>query len=331
MWKNRIGYLGLVAAGVYLIAMFNCYPTTVVLWIICILPLICGICVPFWKRKVKVSMSVENEIEEMGGEGKLYIILKNTSIFPVSKAFCQIKYRHELDEKEQEKTLAICLDAKGKEQISFDISCPHCGLLTFSCERVKIVDYFGIFSYTIKPKISKNMVVIPQFKQMLEADVLDINDPDDEEEWDYSVDVYADNTPDVKEIREYRQGDPLKRIHWKASAKKKKWMTKEFEEEENEREVMFFSLLYEEEPGFAWYDWKMQELVRESFLRLSAMKKHEIVWYHPKYQNFSVARIDEEGDLYQLAETVIRAGYAKKPEEYHSQLQQYMMEGMKNH
>lgn len=331
MWKNRIEYLLLVAAGIYLTAMFNRYPTTVVLWIICILPLLFGICIPFWKRKVKVSMSVENEIEEMGGEGKLYITLTNASIFPVSKVFCRIKYRHELDEEEQVKSMELCLDARGKEQLCFDISCPHCGLLTFFCEQVKIVDYFGIFSCTIKPNISKSLVVVPKFQQMLEADVLDLNDPDDEEEQEHSVDVYAESTPDLKEIREYQPGDSLKRIHWKASAKKKKWMTKEYEQEQKEREVMFFSLLYEEEkPGFAWYDWKMQELVRESFLRLSAMRKHEIVWYHPKYQSFSVAKIDEEGDLYQLTESVIRAGFAKKPEDYHSQLQQYLMVGMKN-
>lgn len=331
MWKNRIEYFLFVAAAIYLAAMFNHYPTAVVLWIVCMTPLLLGICVPFWKRKVKVSMSVENKIEEMNGEGKLYITLTNASIFPILKGIFQMKYKHELDEKQQVKTMEFCVDAKGKEQIRFDISCPHCGLLTFSCEQVKIVDYFGLFSCTIKPELFQSLVVVPTFRQMLEADVLDLNDPDDEEEQDHTVDVYAENTPDLKQIREYQPGDPLKQIHWKASAKKKKWMTKEYEQEQKEREIMFFSLLYEEEkPGFAWYDSKMQELVTESLLRLSSMKKHEIVWYHPKYQEFSVTKIDEESDLYQLAEAVIRAGFAKKPEEYHIQLQQYLMVGMKN-
>lgn len=331
MWKNRIEYLLLVGAGIYFAAMFNRYPTAVVLWLVCILPLLFGVCVLFWKRKLKISIQVENQIEEMGGEGKLYITLTNASIFPISKGICRIHYKHELDEKEQVKKINFSVDAKGKERICFDVACPHCGLLTFSCERVKVVDYFGIFSCTIKPEVSQSMAVVPKFQEMLDADVLDMNDPDDEEEQEHSVDVYAENTPDLKNIREYQLGDSLKHIHWKASAKKKRWMTKEYEQEQNEREVMFFSLLYEEEqPGFAWYDCKMQELVRESLLRLSTMKKHEIVWYHPDYQVFSVAKINEEGDLYQLAETVIRAGFAKKPEDYQNKLQQYLMVGMKN-
>lgn len=331
MWKNRIEYLLFVAAAIYLATMFNLYPTVVVLWLVFILPLLFGICVPFWKRKLKISMSVENQIEEMGGEGKLYITLTNSTIFPILKGRCQIRYRHELDEKEQVKNIEFCVDSRGKERIGFCISCPHCGLLSFSCERVKVVDYFGIFSCTIKPKLSQSVVVVPKFQQMLESDVLDINDPDDEEQQEHTVDVYAESTPDLKNIREYQPGDSLKHIHWKASAKKKRWMTKEYEQEQKEREVMFFSLLYEEEkPGFAWYDWKMQELVRESLLRLSVMKKHEIVWYHPQYQVFSVAKINEESDLYQLAELMIRAGFAKKPEDYHSRLQQYLMVGMKN-
>lgn len=331
MWKNRIEYLLFVVAAVYLATMFNRYPTAVVLCLVLIFPLLFGSLVLIWKRRLQISMSVENQIEEMGGEGKLYITLTNSSIFPISKGRCQIRYRHELDEKEQVKNVEFCVDSKGKERISFAISCPHCGLLTFSCDRVKVMDYFGIFSCTVKPKLSQSMVVVPQFQQMLESDVLDINDPDDEEEQEHTVDVYAESTPDLKNIREYQPGDSLKQIHWKASAKKKRWMTKEYEQEQKEREVMFFSLLYEEDkPGFAWYDWKMQDLVRESLLRLSAMKKHEIIWYHPRYQIFSVAKINEESDLYQLAELVIRAGFAKKPEDYHSRLQQYLLVGMKN-
>lgn len=45
---------------------------------------------------------------------------------------------------------------------------------------------------------------------------------------DSSSDHHGGEDHDLRSIREYQAGDPLKRIHWKSSARTDRWLTKEF-------------------------------------------------------------------------------------------------------
>ena len=171
-------------------------------------------------------------------------------------------------------------------------------------------------------------MVTPSVKEMLDEEESNVTEQM-EEEGD-SWDLYAEAGMEQKEIREYRPGDSLKHIHWKASAKKNKWMTREMESGQNTREILFFALLYEETPNFSWYDRKMEELFAKSLYHLEQGTPHEVVWYHPKDDVFTTMEIQEEADLYLLAEQIILAGFAPKKEAYDTELERYLMTGMKN-
>ncbi len=45
---------------------------------------------------------------------------------------------------------------------------------------------------------------------------------------DFSSDHHGGEDHDLRSIREYQAGDPVKKIHWKSSARTDRWLTKEF-------------------------------------------------------------------------------------------------------
>ena len=328
MIKNRLEYIFFVIAACYLAMMFNRYPSVVVLWMIVVVPLLMGVSVLGAKKKVAFSMHAEQSVIEQGEDAELLLTWKNRSIFPVAKGKCEIVYQHELDNRERKETIYFCVDSRSKEQQKITLQCPHCGKITGCATKMQMIDYFGLFVSKKKLEEIQTFVVTPSVKEILEEEESSVTEQM-EEEGD-SWDLYAETGMEQKEIREYRPGDSLKHIHWKASAKKNKWMTREMESGQNTREILFFALLYEETPNFSWYDKKMKELFVKSLYHLEQGTPHEVVWYHPKDDVFTTMEIQEECDLYLLAEQIILAGFAPKKEAYDTELERYLMTGMKN-
>lgn len=327
MIKNRLEYIVFVVAACYLATMFNRYPSVIVLWMIVIVPLLMGLTVFGAKKRVDFSMHAEQTLIEQGEGAELLLTWNNRSIFPVAKGKCEIVYRHELEDKERKETIYFCVDSRNKEQQRMTLQCPHCGKITVCATKMEMMDCFGLFVSKKTLEEIQNFVVTPSVKEMLEEEASIIEEM--EEEGD-SWDLYAETGMEQKEIREYRPGDSLKYIHWKVSAKKNKWMTREMESGQDTREILFFSLLYEDKPSFVWYDKKMKELFAKSLYHLEQGVPHEVVWYHPNEDVFFTMEIQEESDLYLLAEQIVLAGFAPKQEAYEMELEQYLMTGRKN-
>lgn len=326
MRKNRIIYLLFVLAGVYLAILYDEYISLVILLLLLVMPLISLLCFPFWRKQIKVRSSSSETIIKMGEECKFIIQLTNQSIFPVTNGTLQVNYRNQLDEDFQEKNIRFQLDGKGSQKIIMTFYGKHCGMLEFFCDDIFVYDYFGRHSIKIKNKQEKKkkveVMVVPDYEytdEQLEEEI--------GSEKEHSLDIYGEDNSEVKGIREYRQGDALKHIHWKLSSKQKQLMVKEFTSERSERERFVFSMVYEkkEEVCYEWYDEKMDELVNVSMSMLLEQRPHEVVWYHPKGNYFETTKIDAVEDIGYLVERVIREGIGKKTESYELLLKDYLL------
>lgn len=306
--------------------LYDEYISIVILLLLLLLPLVSLVCFLFWKKQIKIGSSTSETVIKMGEECKFIIQLTNQSIFPVMNGKICVKYRNQLDADFQEKNIRFHLDGKGSEKIIVTFYGNHCGMLEFFCDGISVYDYFGLHSVKIKKKQGKKkiveVIVVPEF-EYADEDM-------EEEEWnekDISIDVYGEDNSEVKGVREYRQGDALKHIHWKLSSKQKQLMVKEFTSEQSERERFVFAPVYEqkEEACYEWYDEKMDELVNTSMSMLVEQRPHEVVWYHPKGNYFETTKIDVVEDIGYLVERVIREGIGQKPEDYELLLKDYLL------
>ncbi|MGM9589591.1 MAG: DUF58 domain-containing protein [Faecousia sp.] len=94
-----------------------------------------------------------------------------------------------------------------------DLSTDHCGGIAVTLESLRVYDYLGLFSFPLRCRDRKTILVRPRPVKM---------DPDRELQrhiahgWrPKSGGGYAEN----HELRLYRPGDSLNQIHWKLSAK----------------------------------------------------------------------------------------------------------------
>ena len=321
MGKNRIGYLIFLGIGVYLVVLYDEYVSVVSLYLLLAIPFVSGLALLFLRWKMKVNLDVSQEVVKIGEDTRIILTVENKSFLPVLHGKAKIQYKHQLDTKYEKKWLSFQVDGKQKQKITLTFSCPHCGLIEMGCIKLRIYDYLGIFSMSVPVKKKTTAIVIPELKPQ-ESKMEQASKKEMEK---ISLDDYGSDNTEIKELREYRQGDSLKRIHWKLSSKKKKLMVKEYSEEQGDKEIYTFSMLYDTEtPDYKWYDKKLEKLVNTSISLLVERRIHEIVWYRPTEQYFEVAKIEKIEDLGQMIESIIYAGIGQKEPGYEMASEQYM-------
>lgn len=97
----------------------------------------------------------------------------------------------------------------------------HCGSIQITLQKSRIYDYLGLISFPIRGKLQKNILVMPEILPVKDVPCLKkyLNS-----NWKPKIGGgFAENY----DLREYRPGDDLKRIHWKLVAKTGKAILRE--------------------------------------------------------------------------------------------------------
>lgn len=115
----------------------------------------------------------------------------------------------------------------GQIDIPINVNTEHCGAFYYEVEKLKIYDLFGLFYVTpyknrkteilVKP-VSIRPDRLPDFESARSSKTVKSNSLESE----------------IYDIREFAQGDLLKSIHWKASAKRDMLLVREAQEEVHE-------------------------------------------------------------------------------------------------
>ncbi len=102
---------------------------------------------------------------------------------------------------------------------------PHRGQHIVGINALEVSDIFGLFHF--RKKIKDQSVVISVMPRVVELPPLDLSSGDSGPE------TFAQNTDDTaspSDIRNYQQGDALKRIHWKLTMRKRELIVRTYEE-----------------------------------------------------------------------------------------------------
>lgn len=114
----------------------------------------------------------------------------------------------------------------GREEIEIPINSLHSGVRDVDVKGMEIPSMLGLFRRKKALSLKTEYVVMPdklvigEMKKVVSG-VGNEELPDD--------DVKGNNSSQIREITEYKPGDRLQKIHWKASARKGELMVKEYE------------------------------------------------------------------------------------------------------
>jgi len=111
-----------------------------------------------------------------------------------------------------------CSGETGRQrEVMIDTS--HSGLTVFEAKRIFVVSLLGLFSKTVKIEERQPVLVLPPAVKPLNTVEL--------QRGTHLYPKPGGGFSEEHDIREYRQGDPVRSIHWKASAKYDSLMIRE--------------------------------------------------------------------------------------------------------
>ncbi len=220
-----VSYVLMVAALLIISIFYRQVLASVLLVFLLLLPFISLYAASYGARHIKVTASLPSGSVMEGDEFRMHISIKNTSAVPMLRCvleytFCNI-YRQ--DDKKFSITLAGESFADDTYDICFNTAIP--GVFTFDADRLLVSDPLHFHTFSIKNEIHVRCYIMPRQIPIPYVPLsMYEGEPADE-----IVSESGELTRDIRQLREYRAGDRLKDIHWKASAQSGQLITKEYE------------------------------------------------------------------------------------------------------
>jgi uncharacterized protein (DUF58 family) len=166
-----------------------------------------------------ISRNVDSEIRcskqqfSVGDNEELILKVNNNSIIPIAYIEVTNDTLIEIIKKYQGDAFFLNLNSRKflKKQVIFKKR----GIYDFGVTTLKINDVFGIFKYTKKYENKAGIKVYPKIYSLKHLNL----GGSEKIENKLSNESKVEDLTLIKDIREYRMGDSLKRVHWKLSAK----------------------------------------------------------------------------------------------------------------
>ncbi len=302
MLKYRVLYCFILAAAVLFYLFFEGYLSFITLILAVLLPIASLLCtVVAWSR-VRVQLNGILPIAAKGMPAQFLVEVSNTSIFPIAHAMLALDCRNALCGKKKKAGLHLPVGARSRTEIQREIISQYCGKLTIQVTGIKIYDYFGIFTFPQKMNLQTDIYVLPQNIQI--DTEMDSHTNYNVESDTYSKVKSGDDPSEIFDIREFREGDRLRNVHWKLSSRLNKLMVKEFSLPLDNSIILLFDLFSAE---LARIDTLIETVVSVSQFLLNNEICHMVEWYDGIHQQFEENTIEQSDHLSLLLNQILGA------------------------
>lgn len=225
MWKRRISYILIILSAAILYLFSNETVTLALLVSLIAAPLISlGLMVVSGKN---LKLEIEPKLVKPGDEvvHRYALKLQNPDLMPVADVMADVVCTNLRTGENEIIPISGHLGPKSKKDVPLEVVPGHAGRYEISIKSPKVRDALGLWSRDLKADSKQYITVLPEiFDVQMEvtssaAAMLE-------------SDRFAENKPgfdpgEVRSIREYIAGDPVKNIHWKLSEKTGKMLVKE--------------------------------------------------------------------------------------------------------
>ncbi len=181
----------------------------------------------FWTvRSFRFSQKLQSELGVGGGETLLRIKIQNPRPLPIALMEVDVSTANPRDRA----GLTFSLAPFSEKSFDIPITLPYCGVYDVGMAKIRLTDIFGLLRlpfdlrglfYYRQPRIT----VYPSVEALggVSASLLD------EKLFGGAYLRLAEEGDSVSGLREYRKGDPAKRIHWKRSLGPDKILIKQYD------------------------------------------------------------------------------------------------------
>ena len=247
-----------------------------------------------------------------GETGTGTLTLYNNGRFSCRKVTVSFTIRNSLTGETTLHRAVLSAPSHGSAAVSFTFSSSHCGTLEFCITKTQLFDWFGLFSVRASAAAENSILILPE---TFPAEILvtipysEMNGAENENPLRGS-----DDPSEITSFRNYLAGDPVKRIHWKLSAKRDMPILKEISRPVSQTLLLFWKKTPDTPP-------EAMDALAEAFssAALSLSGQHipfTIGWHDAGGEQF-LPVTDEENVLSALSQ-IIRYGADSKNETVYS-------------
>lgn len=225
-WFSIIGYLLGILFLWACIVIFQQPFLFMFLFLLIILP-----CLSIWFFHLAVSkckINVYSEVSSVENGNTVPVVLecRNDSFFPLFACIFEFTLQNFYKPNSQLHKLSLPVLPKRTNTIRIPVETAYCGMLSLEANALYISDYLHFVTKEIPLSLRVQVPVLPATCNVNLPSTAPVTDGMEEfTESDHKGNLSSD----IKEIREYRPGDRLQRIHWKLSAKLDDLLVKEME------------------------------------------------------------------------------------------------------
>lgn len=157
------------------------------------------------------------------------IRVDNASPFPISRFILSLSHGYDAEDKTEEVLYGGTDKSEGFLKLTLDND--YCGINRLQLENVRCYDWFLLSSFSKKLDDTMQVAVLPdrQLKMTIRQGTPLIQTGISADEREFFRKSGEGGEPD--DIRPYREGDPMRHIYWKQSAKMNELWVKEYKEE----------------------------------------------------------------------------------------------------
>lgn len=143
--------------------------------------------------------------------------IKNRGSFALFKIRVCLSAENLMTGEKHQRVFDTAISGKRETEIEFMMKNSLCGMIRLTFEEVTVYDIFGIYGKKIKTGFEEGIKVLPDMFPMVPHILPGI--ASDSESIEYSLQKPGDDASEIFGIREYREGDSMRNIHWKLTGK----------------------------------------------------------------------------------------------------------------
>ena len=240
---NRISY-GILCVVVGFLFVFYLDAVTFVLLLFTMLaPWISLAIRRYAVRNIAVKLGFKEKIVKQQEAAHLAITLENEGVFPLINVFAKIVISNFYDNEKYEYWVDFNVRGCKEATVELEPTSEVCALLTVECKEIYVMDYLKMYKgKPISVDVQGQCYVFPREMELNLNNALGQNDEEEDEK-----EVIGEDVSEIVDVREFRPGDRMSRIHWKLSTKCDELMVKEYGPELGSKIVVGIDLWLEEE------------------------------------------------------------------------------------
>lgn len=274
--------------------------------------------------RLKTNVLVDKKMLYANQPLKIQLELENKFIVPTAGCQVNVSVHYAFYDEKNYIVLNTSAFALNKQSVTYTIYPEHLGRVDVRVEEILVWDPFNLFCRHIKCASKAGFDVMPE-NERSHVYISDAFFNKIEESDRFSAVRGGDDPSEVFQVREYREGDKLQRVHWKLSAKLDQMMFKEGSMPIQTSAMLLLDLCYEEDNSQRKYciDAAITALTTISTAFLREGLDHNICWYNENFATLQTRRVTTEDELFIAVSEIYSSGISKN--EHHT-MQSAMME-----